>query len=714
MARDTAPNDAKNHRNKKRDNIIAHKINIIAHKTMATLRLTAAALAISAIAGMTANTTMAKNNTTTQDQKPFEYVADRFADIEVLRYKVPDFEKLTLNQKLLVYYLVQAALDGRDILWDQNCKANLVLRPVLEKIYTSYTGDRKDKDFLAFEKYLKQVWFGNGIHHHYSMDKFVPEFSKAFFEKQYSAAYPGEIAKKAYLERVIFDPTYLAKRVNQAEGADLIQTSACNFYGEGVTQPEVEAYYAALKDTTDSTPISYGLNSRLVKGKDGKLTEETYRIGGLYSDAILRIVTNLTKAAQYAENDAQRAVIAKLVEYYTTGNLRTFDEYSIMWTEDTASRVDFINGFIESYGDPLGMKGSWESIVNFKNETASERTHIISDNAQWFEDHSPVDPRFRKDKVRGVSAKVITAAILAGDAYPATPIGINLPNANWIRAAHGSKSVTIENITQAYDEASHGNGFNEEFVIDEYTRDLMDRYLFITDNLHTDLHECLGHGSGRLLPGVDPDALKAHGSTLEEARADLFALYYLADPKLVELGLLDNPDAYKAEYYKYMLNGLMTQLMRIEPGKDIEEAHMRNRQLIAAWALRHGAKDKVVELVKRHGKTFVKINDYTALRNLFGKLLAEIQRIKSEGDYEAGRNLVEEYAVKVDRKLHKEVLARYATLNIAPYKGFVNPEYTLVRDDNGNITDVTITYGEGYVDQMLRYGREHAPLCPQK
>ena len=714
MARDTAPNDAKNHRNKKRNNIIAHKINIIAHKTMATLRLTAAALAISAIAGMTANTTMAKNNTTTQDQKPFEYVADRFADIEVLRYKVPDFEKLTLNQKLLVYYLVQAALDGRDILWDQNCKANLVLRPVLEKIYTSYTGDRKDKDFLAFEKYLKQVWFGNGIHHHYSMDKFVPEFSKAFFEKQYSANYPGETAKKAYLERVIFDPTYLAKRVNQAEGADLIQTSACNFYGEGVTQPEVEAYYAALKDTTDSTPISYGLNSRLVKGKDGKLTEETYRIGGLYSDAILRIVTNLTKAAQYAENDAQRAVIAKLVEYYTTGNLRTFDEYSIMWTEDTASRVDFINGFIESYGDPLGMKGSWESIVNFKNETASERTHIISDNAQWFEDHSPVDPRFRKDKVRGVSAKVITAAILAGDAYPATPIGINLPNANWIRAAHGSKSVTIENITQAYDEASHGNGFNEEFVIDEYTRDLMDRYLFITDNLHTDLHECLGHGSGRLLPGVDPDALKAHGSTLEEARADLFALYYLADPKLVELGLLDNPDAYKAEYYKYMLNGLMTQLMRIEPGKDIEEAHMRNRQLIAAWALRHGAKDKVVELVKRHGKTFVKINDYTALRNLFGKLLAEIQRIKSEGDYEAGRNLVEEYAVKVDRKLHKEVLARYATLNIAPYKGFVNPEYTIVRDDNGNITDVTITYGEGYVDQMLRYGREHAPLCPQK
>lgn len=681
---------------------------------MATLRLTAAAVAISAIAGMTANPTMAKNISTAQGQKPFEYVADRFADIEVLRYKVPDFEKLTLNQKLLVYYLVQAALDGRDILWDQNCKANLVLRPVLETIYTSYKGDRKDKDFLAFEKYLKQVWFGNGIHHHYSMDKFVPEFSKDFFEKQYTANYPGETAKKAYLERVIFDPSYLSKRVNQAEGADLIQTSACNFYGEGVSQPEVEAYYAALKDTTDLTPISYGLNSRLVKGKDGKLVEETYRIGGLYTEAISRIVANLNKAAQYAENDAQRAVIAKLVEYYTTGNLKTFDEYSIMWTEDTASKVDFINGFIESYGDPLGMKGSWESIVNFKNETASERTHIISNNAQWFEDHSPVDPRFRKDKVRGVSAKVITAAILAGDAYPATPIGINLPNANWIRAAHGSKSVTIENITQAYDEASHGNGFNEEFVIDEYTRDLMDRYLFITDNLHTDLHECLGHGSGRLLPGVDPDALKAHGSTLEEARADLFALYYLADPKLVELGLLDNPDAYKAEYYKYMLNGLMTQLMRIEPGKDIEEAHMRNRQLIAAWALRHGTQDKVVELIKRDGKTFVKINDYTALRNLFGKLLAEIQRIKSEGDYEAGRNLVEEYAVKVDPTLHNEVLARYATLSIAPYKGFVNPEYKLVSDDKGNITDVTITYGEGYIDQMLRYSREHAPLCPQK
>lgn len=680
---------------------------------MAKLRLTAAAVALTAIAGMTANTTMAQNNAN-QSQKPFEYVVDRFADIEVLRYKVPEFENLSLNQKLLVYYLVQAALDGRDILWDQNCKANLILRPVLEKIYTAYKGDRNDKDFVAFEKYLKQVWFGNGIHHHYSMDKFVPEFSKAFFEKQYNANFSGDKDKKAYIERVIFDPNFLAKRVNQAEGADLIQTSACNFYGEGVTQPEVEAFYAAVKDTTDLTPISYGLNSRLVKDKDGKLVEETYRVGGLYSEAITRIVANLRMASQYAENNAQRAIIDKLIEYYTTGDLKTFDDYSIMWTEDTASKVDFINGFIESYGDPLGMKGSWESIVNFKNEQASERTHIISDNAQWFEDHSPVDPRFRKDKVRGVSAKVITAAILAGDAYPATPIGINLPNANWIRAAHGSKSVTIENITQAYDEASHGNGFNEEFVIDQYTRDLMDRYLFITDNLHTDLHECLGHGSGRLLPGVDPDALKAHGSTLEEARADLFALYYLADPKLVELGLLDNPDAYKAEYYKYMLNGLMTQLMRIEPGKDIEEAHMRNRQLIAQWALQHGAKDKVVELIKRDGKTFVQINDYNALRDLFGKLLAEIQRIKSEGDYEAGRNLVEQYAVKVDPALHNEVLARYATLTIAPYKGFVNPEYNLVRDAKGNITDVTITYGENYVDQMLRYSREHAPLCPIK
>ncbi len=507
---------------------------------------------------------------------------------------------------------------------------------------------------------------------------------------------------------VIFNPGVMAKRVNQAEGQDLIVTSANNLY-DGVTQQEVEDYYAAVKDTTLAEPPSYGLNARVVK-KNGKVQEEVYKIGGLYDSAIRRIVENLNKAAEYAESPAQKAVIGKLVEFYTTGDLRAFDDYSILWVEDTASKVDFINGFIESYGDPLGMTGAWEGMVNFKNEKASHRTEVISNNAQWFEDHSPVDPRFRKEKVKGVSAKVITAAILAGDSYPSTPIGINLPNANWIRAAHGSKSVTIENITQAYDEASQGNGFNEEFIDDAATRKLVEDYLFITDNLHTDLHECLGHASGRLLPGVDPDALKAHGSALEEARADLFALYYLADPKLIELGLLDSPDAYKAQYYHYMLNGLMTQLMRIEPGKDVEEAHMRNRKLIAEWALEKGAPDKVVELVKKNGKTFVHINDYEALRRLFGQLLGEIQRVRSEGDYEAGRDLIETYAVKVDPTLHKEVLDRYASLDIAPYKGFVNPVYTIVKDEQGNPVDVRVDYGEGYVDQMLRYSRDYSPL----
>ena len=642
-------------------------------------------------------------------QKPFSYNVDKFADIEVLRYKVPDFENLTPNQKKLVYYLTEAALYGRDILWDQNCEVNLTLRPVLEKIYTTYDGDRNSADFKGFEQYLKQVWFGNGIHHHYSTDKFVPTFSREFFADRFNALYPGQTQLLDTLTEAIFNPAKYAKRVNQADGEDLIKTSANNLYDHNVTQLEVENYYNALKDTTDLTPISYGLNTRVAK-IDGKVVEQPYKIGGLYSAAIEKIVENLGKASQYAENDAQRAIIAKLIEFYTTGDLKTFDDYSIMWAEDTDSRVDFINGFIESYGDPLGMTGSWESIVNFKNNEASHRTEVISSNAQWFEDHSPVDARFKKEKVKGVSAKVITAAILAGDSYPSTPIGINLPNANWIRAAHGSKSVTIENITEAYDEAAHGNGFNEEFVIDRPTSDLMDKYLFITDNMHTDLHECLGHGSGKLLPGVDPDALKEHGSALEEARADLFALYYLADPKMLELGLLDNPDAYKSEYYKYMLNGLMTQLMRIEPGKDIEEAHMRNRQLIARWALEHGKADNVVELVKRDGKTYVQINDYNALRNLFGELLAEIQRVRSEGDYEAGRKLVLDYAVKVDPELHREVLDRYAKLSIAPYKGFVNPVYTPVLDKDGNITDVTITYTESYPEQMLRYSRDYSPL----
>ena len=658
-----------------------------------------AALAVASSSIMASNT----------DSK-FDYVVDRFADVEVLRYKVPGFDELSLNQKKLIYYLTEAAIAGRDILWDQNNKYNLDMRRLLENIYTSYKGDRNSAEFKAFEKYLKQVWFGNGVHHHYSMDKFTPEFSREFFEAQVKALPAAKVpATVDVVTRIIFEPGFMAKKVNQADGVDLITTSATNLY-EGVTQKEVEDYYAALKDTTDLTPVSYGLNTRVTK-RDGKVIEQPYRIGGLYSDAIVRITDNLKKAAEYAENDRQREVINKLIEYYTTGDLKTFDDYSILWVEDTDSQVDFINGFIESYDDPLGMTGNWESIVNFKNLDASHRTEVISSNAQWFEDNSPVDPRFRKDKVKGVSAKVITAAILAGDSYPATPIGINLPNANWIRAAHGSKSVTIENITQAYDEASHGNGFNEEFVPDTAMRSLMDKYLFVTDNLHTDLHECLGHGSGKLLPGVDPDALKAHGSTLEEARADLFALYYLADPKLIELGLLDSPDAYKAQFYKYILNGLMTQLMRIEPGKDVEEAHMRNRKLIAEWALEKGKPDNVIELYKEGGKTYVRINDYERLRGLFGELLAEIQRIKSEGDYEAGRQLVETYAVKVDPQLHREVLDRYATLSIAPYKGFVNPRYTIVYDKDGNeIIDVKISYDEQYPEQMLRYSRDYSPL----
>lgn len=651
--------------------------------------------------------TISSCNMTKEENSDFEYVVDRFADIEVLRYKVPGFEELSLNQKTLIYHLTEAAIAGRDILWDQNGKYNLAIRNICENIYTNYSGDRECDDFKAFETYLKQIWFANGIHHHYSADKFTPRFSKEFFVEQLNAIEYNNDDLETIVE-VIFNPEMMAKRVNQAEGQDLIITSANNMY-EGVTQAEVEEYYNAIKDTTDLTPISYGLNTKVIK-VDGKIVEQVYKIGGLYSDAITRIVKHLTEAAKYAERQEQKAYIEKLIEYYTTGDLKAFDEYSIMWTEETASQVDFINGFIESYGDPLGMTGSWESIVNFKNIEASHRTEVLSAEAQWFENNSPVDPRFRKDNVKGVSAKVITAAILAGDAYPATPIGINLPNANWIRAAHGSKSVTIENITQAYDEASHGNGFNEEFVIDNATCGLLDKYLFECDNLHTDLHECLGHGSGKILPGVDPDALKAHGSTLEETRADLFALYYLADPKMIELGLLDNPEAYKSEYYKYILNGMMTQLMRIEPGKDVEEAHMRNRKLISEWAYEHGKADNVIELVKRDGKTYIQINDYGKLRDLFGQLLGEIQRIKSEGDYEAGRNLVERYAVKVDPELHKEVLDRYANLNIAPYKGFVNPIYVPQYDKDGNITDVKVTYGEGYIEQMLRYSRDYSTL----
>ena len=658
------------------------------------------------------------------EDKNFNYHVDNFADIEVLRYEVPEFNSLSLQQKKMLYYLSQAAQAGRDIIWDQNGRYNLQIRRLLEDIYTGYAGDRTSADFKAFEKYLKQVWFGNGIHHHYSTDKFTPEFSQAFFTEAVDAIPDNrrpllkgqtrdELMKT--LMPVIFDPKVMAKRVNQDGSLDVVAESASNLYGDGVTQAEVEAYYNALKDPDDPTPISYGLNSRVVK-EDGKIREQHYHLNGLYGPAIAKIIYWLDMAKSVAENDAQREYITKLIDYYITGDLRLFDEYSILWAEDTKSDVDFVNGFIESYGDPLGMTGSWESYVNFKNRKASARTEAISGAAQWFEDHSPVNPDFRKPHVKGVSAKVITAAMLAGDAFPSTAIGINLPNANWIRAAHGSKSVTIENITRAYDDASHGDGFNEEFVIDAPTRELLDKYLFITDNLHTDLHECLGHGSGRLLPGVDPDALKAHGSTLEETRADLFALYYLADPKLIELGLLDNPDAYKAEYYKYMLNGLMTQLMRIEPGKDVEEAHMRNRKLIAEWAMEHGKTDNVVEMVNIDGKTFVKINDYNRLRELFGELLSEIQRIKSEGDYAAGEELVEKYAVKIDPALHKEVLDRYAHLDIAPYKGFVNPVYYGV-DAQGNptadeekIADIRVEYTEDYLPQMLRYSRDYSPL----
>ncbi|MBD5252468.1 MAG: dihydrofolate reductase [Bacteroides sp.] len=639
-----------------------------------------------------------------------DYTVDRFADIEVLRYRVPGFEELTPQQRIYIYYLTEAAIAGRDMLWDQNGRYNLAIRDLIEGVYANYDGDREDSDFKALETYLKQIEFANGIHHHYSMDKFTPGFSQEWLEAQAKALPEGTLVRGDYAELmpVIFDPTVMPKRVNQAAGQDLVVTSACNLY-DGVTQAEVERYYDALKDTTDLTPVSWGLNTRVVK-ENGKVVEQVYKVGGVYSPSIERVVANLEKAAEYAENDTQRDIIAKLVSYYRSGSLKEFDDYSIAWAEDTDSRVDFINGFIEDYGDPLGMTGAYESIVNFKNLEASKRTETIAANADWFEANSPTDPRFKKDKVKGVSAKVITAAILAGDSYPSTPIGINLPNANWIRAAHGSKSVTLENITDAYDKAARGNGFNEEFVIDPETIALMEKYGAITDNLHTDLHECLGHGSGKLLPGVDPGALKAHGSTLEETRADLFALYYLADPKLLELGLLDNPDAYKAEYYKYILNGLMTQLTRIEPGKDVEEAHMRNRQLIAAWAYEHGKADNVIELVKRDGKTYIQINDYEKLRDLFGQLLAEIQRIKSEGDYAAGEALVEQYAVKVDPAIHNEVLERYAALDVAPYKGFVNPVYTPVMDKDGNITDVTISYEEDYLPQVMRYSRDYRTL----
>ena len=650
-----------------------------------------------------------------QQEDTFEYQVEQFADLQILRYRVPGFEKLSLRQKQLIYYLSQAALEGRDILYHQNGKYNLPARRLLEAVYVAYKGPRDTDEFRAFEVYLKRVWFANGIHHHYSCDKFVPGFTpdylRSLVESLPADALPlaeGETCTKLCnrLFPVIFDPEVMPKRVNQADGEDLILTSAANYY-EGVTQQEAEDFYAAMKTPGETEPVMYGMNSRLVK-KDGVVQEEVWKIGGMYGEALQKIVSWLDKAAEVAENDRQREVIRLLTEFYRTGDLKTFDAYSIVWLKDTDSQVDFVNGFIESYGDPLGIKASWESIVNFKDLEATRRTELISENAQWFEDHSPVAPQFRKEKVKGVSAKVITAAMLGGDLYPSTAIGINLPNSNWIRSVHGSKSVTIGNLTSAYNQAARGNGFRDEFVYSPVEIGLLDKYADITGDLHTDLHECLGHGSGRLLPGVDPDALKAYGSTIEEARADLFGLYYIPDPRMVELGLVPDAEAYKAEYYAYMMNGLMTQLVRIEPGCNVEEAHMRNRQLIARWALEQGAEQKVVELVVRDGKTFVRINDYEQLRSLFGRLLAEVQRIKSEGDYEAARRLVETYAVRIDPALHAEVLERYRQLHLAPYKGFINPVYTPCYDAEGRWTDVKVDYTEGYAAQMLRYSRDYA------
>ena len=648
---------------------------------------------------------------------PFNYEVDRFADLQILRYEVPGFDALTLKQKTLIYYLNEAALVGRDILYDQNYKYNLLIRRSLEAAYQYSKADTSSAEFKYFEVYLKRVWASNGIHHHYGMDKFVPEFSAGYL-KQLIQAVPNDSlplqpnqSKDALIEQLtelIFNPEMAPKRVNLSDGADLLQTSACNYYQQ-VTQAEAEAFYASKKDPNDKTPISYGLNSRLVK-ENGQLVEKIWKVGGLYGQALSKVVYWLEKASEFTENEHQKSVINKLIEYNKSGDLRQFDQYAILWVYDTASHIDFINGFTETYGDPLGLKASWESVVNFKNEEATKRSETISKEAQWFEDHSPVDPSYRKEKVKGVTAKVITVTMLAGDCYPTTPIGINLPNSNWIRKEHGSKSVTIENITKAYDEATKHNGFNEAFVWDETELKRLQKYGFITDNLHTDLHECLGHGSGKLLPGTDPDALKAYGATIEEARADLFGLYYVADPKMLELKLVPDAEAYKAEYYKYMMNGLMTQLTRIEKGKVIEESHMRNRALIARWCFEKGQKAKVVEIKKRDGKTYVVVNDYEALRGLFGELLAEIQRIKSTGDIQAAKKLVETYAIQVDPELHAEILERFKTLNLAPYKGFVNPVYTAIYDKNGNIKDVKIDYSEGYAAQHLRYSKQYSFL----
>lgn len=641
----------------------------------------------------------------------------RFADIQMLRYRLDGFDKLPLNSKKLIYCLSEATLWGRDITFDQFGKYNLKIRKTLEAVFLSYKGDRQDKEFLALTEYLNRVWFSNGIYHHYGCEKFVPDFSEQFLRnavencnKELLPLGKGETAEQLIdeLSKPVFDPSFMPKRVNMDEGVDVVKESACNFY-DGVTQKDVEDFYKKQSANDDDEPVSHGLNTTLIKS-DGALTEHVWKIGGLYGAAIEHIVFWLNKAKEYAQNDKQRQYIETLVDYYTTGDLKTFNKYCIEWVQEHSSDIDFVNGFIEVYGDPLGLKGSWEGIVEYKDMEATKRTKTISDNAQWFEDHSPVDPRFRKEKVKGVTAHVVRAAMLGGDEYPSTAIGINLPNADWIRARYGSKSVTISNLIGAYNEAAHGNGFKEEFIEDKATVGFIDKYGDRCDDLHTDLHECLGHGSGRLLDGVSPDALKTYGSTIEEARADLFGLYYIADKKLIELGLLDNEEAYKASYYTYIMNGLMTQLVRIAPGNRIEEAHMRNRALIAHWVYEHGRKDNVVEMYNHGGKTFIRINDYGMLRELFARLLAEVQRIKSEGDYDAARRLVETYGVNVDKTLHEEVLQRYSRLNLAPYKGFINPVLKLEKDNAGNITDITADYTEGYAEQMLRYSTDYAAL----
>lgn len=639
----------------------------------------------------------------------FKFTDERFADIQMLRYRLDDFESLTLNQKLYIYYLSEATLCGRDITTDQFGRYNLRIRRTLEAVYVNYGGERDCDEFRALTEYLKRVWFSNGIHHHYGCEKFKPEFSEEYFRSVVFEVYPNTDVE-ALLDDicpVIFNPEVMPKRVNQKVGDDLVLTSACNYY-DGLTQKEVEDFYAKMRkeDAANAdTPISYGLNSTLRKMSDGSLKEDVWHENGLYGSAIKHIVYWLGKAAGVAENERQVEIINMLIEYYRTGDLHIFDQYSIEWLKEHEGRVDFINGFIEVYGDPLGLKASWEGIVHYKDLVATRRTQTLSQNAQWFEDHSPVDPRFRKPQVVGVTANVVCAAMLGGDEYPSTAIGINLPNADWIRARYGSKSITIGNLTHAYNQAARGNGFAQEFVVDDATRDMIDKWGDVCDDLHTDLHECLGHGSGQLLPGVSADALGSYGSTIEEARADLFGLYYIADPKLTELGLTPSLDAYRSQYYTYMMNGLLTQLTRIQPGNEIEEAHMRNRALIARWTLEHYP--NAVAIVKRDGKSYVEITDYEALRNAFGELLAEIQRIKSEGDYDAAKNIVERYAIHVDAEIHNELLSRYKALGIAPYKGFLNPRMTLIKDADGHPKDVAIDYTETYEQQMLRYSREY-------